>query len=52
MKSYGKKVLKLTIDNQKVEINKGVMQGSIISPALFNILIDYQFPKGWHSKYY
>ena len=30
----------LTVDNQKVEINKGIMQESIISPALFNIFIE------------
>ena len=31
----------LTVGNQKVEINKVVMQGSIIiSPALFNIFIE------------
>ena len=35
---YSKTVL--TVGNQKVEINKGVMQGSIISPALFNIFIE------------
>ena len=35
---YSKTVL--TVDNQKVEINEGVMQGSIISPALFNIFIE------------
>ena len=30
----------LTVGNQKVQMNKGVMQGSIISPALFNIFIE------------
>ena len=31
---------KLTIGKEKVEIYKGVMQGSVISPALFNIFIE------------
>ena len=30
----------LIVGNKKVEINKGVMQRSIISPALFNIFIE------------
>ncbi len=30
----------LTVGNGKIEIHKGVMQGSIISPALFNIFIE------------
>jgi len=30
----------LTVGNNKVQINKGVMQGSTISPALFNIFIE------------
>ena len=35
---YSKTIL--NFGNQRVEINKGVMQGSIISPALFNIFIE------------
>jgi hypothetical protein len=31
---------KLTIGKEKVEIHRGVMQGSVISPALFNIFIE------------
>ena len=34
---YSKSVL--DVGNKKVEINKGVTQGSTISPALFNIFI-------------
>jgi hypothetical protein len=30
----------LTVGNEKVRIYKGVMQGSIISPALFNIFVE------------
>ena len=35
---YSKTVL--TVGNQKGEINKGIMEGSIISLALFNIFIE------------
>ena len=35
---YSKTVL--TVGKQKVEINKGVMQRSIISPVLLNIFIE------------
>ena len=39
LKTFYSKII-LTVGDKKLEINKGVMQGSIISPALFNIFIE------------